>query len=369
MRPRRHSTSVSRSWRSRESDRRRTSTHHTMMFSLFAAIITAAAAAPGLFRHTPILIDSTEVCQFSVGSKQYNLCPIFRSAAWQSLLPVKGDETEYRSHLGLDSDNDHPSDDPRLPGTRTRIGVNSAEDPSGTPMGSHVIVVDTKESDEFITLRFGGDAEHAADVQLICDSQIQLGEPVFLGLDNDLHHFIWRTKHACKTGLLPTDDQSNLNALDMESDSPPSDDNSDPSEPEEGEDQLLDSDRQRQLRRSTAIIFAVIFIIIISLSIISYRHSDRLNSFFSTNIKPIFHRLSLDHLPRFSLPHSLKPAGESRLVRWAQEDLELDEDIMVNGSDAYYEPEDTNDENIPLRPSPRKGGRFKNYGTATSPFW
>ncbi|KAJ7244390.1 hypothetical protein B0H12DRAFT_1129276 [Mycena haematopus] len=238
-------------------------------------------------------------------------------------------------------------------------------------MRSLIINVSAKESDEFITLQFARDAEHTAEVRLICDSQIDIGQPISSGVDNGLHRFIWRTRYACETRLPPTGDRFSLNAFDTESDiPPPPGDSSDPSEPDEGEGQLLDGDRQRQLRRSTAIIFAVIFIIIISLSIISYKHPDRLNFFFSTHIKPIFHRLSLDNLPRLSLPHSLKPAGESRLMRWAQEDLELDEDIMVNGSDAYYEPEDANDENIPLRPSPRKGGRFtKNYGTATSPFW
>ncbi|KAJ6480140.1 hypothetical protein C8R45DRAFT_1004743 [Mycena sanguinolenta] len=335
-----------------------------MMLSLFAAIITAAAAAPGLSRHTPIVIDSTEICQFSMGSKQYNLCPIFRSPAMQSLLPVKGDETEYRFRFGLDSDNGHSSNDPRRSSTQTQTSVTSKDLFEGSEaMDSQIITVHASESGEFIALRFTRDAEYTAEVRLICDSEIQMGEPVRLGLDNDVYHFIWRTKHACEIGL------SSLNALDLESDSPPSEDNSEPSEPEEGEDQLMENDRQRQLRRSTAIIFAVIFTIVTSLSIISYRYSDRLNSIFSTHMKPLFHRLSFDNLPRFSLPHSLKPAGESRLVRWAQEDLELDEDIMVNGSDAYYEPEDANDENIPLRPSPRKGGRFKNYGTATSPFW
>jgi len=212
-----------------------------------------------------------------------------------------------------------------------------------------------------------GGGERTSEVHLICDPQIQLGEPVFSGVENALHHFTWRTKHACEVS------DSSFDALNAESDIPPSDDNSEPSEPSEtneGEEQLLDGDRQRQLRRSTAIVFAIIFIIILSLSIISYKHHDHLNVLFSAHIKPIFHRLSLDNFPRFSLPHSLKPAGESRLVRWAHEDLELDEDIMVNGSDAYDEPEDAGDEYIPLRPSPRKGGRsVKNYGTATSPFW
>lgn len=116
-------------------------------------------------------------------------------------------------------------------------------------------------------------------------------------------------------------------------------------------------------------------IIIVSLSIFSYKHPNRLNLMITDHIKPVFQRLSLslnlDSLPRLSIPHSLKPAGENRLMRWAHEDLELDEDLMVNGRDAYDEPDEVGDEYIPLRPSPRKVGRgVKNYGSAPpSPFW
>jgi hypothetical protein len=50
--------------------------------------------------------------------------------------------------------------------------------------------------------------------------------------------------------------------------------------------------------------------------------------------------------------------GEGRLVRWAQEDMEFLEgevDFMVNG--------DMDDEQIPLKPSPRLSRSFANYGT------
>jgi len=340
----------------------------TMILLFFTAIIPAAIAAlSGLSRHTPIVIDSTETCQFHVGAKQYDLCPILGGAAVQWPLLVKGNHAGYRFHFGLDSGT---PDDTCPSGTRICIISENISEPHRAIGPSSIITVSMEEFDQFITLKFSGGVKDAAEVRLLCDprAQIQMEEPVFSGIENGLYSFTWRTKYACETGIRASD--SGPNVLEMESDMPPSEDTSEPSEPDEGQDQLLDSERQRKSRRSTAIIFAVISIIIISLSIISYKHPDRLNFFFSEHIKPILHRLSLDHFPRFSLPHSLKPAGESRLVRWAQEDLELDEDVMVNGNDAYDEPEDAGDEYIPLRPSPRKGGRLvKNYGSATSPFW
>ncbi|KAF7368778.1 hypothetical protein MVEN_00202900 [Mycena venus] len=337
------------------------------MILLFLTTIIPAAVAvlPGLSRHTPIVIDSTETCKFHLGSKQYDLCPIFGGAAVQWPLLVKSDQAEYRVHLGLDAELNGNDLGGHCP-SGTRICLISAQNQPRKAIGSSTITVYSEESSYSLSLRFDGGVDGAAEVRLVCDTK-EPGEPVFSRAMNGLHSFIWRTKHACETEVITS--ESIFNALDMESDIPPPDDNSDSSEPDEGE-QLLDNERQRKSRRSMAILFAVISIIIILISIISYKHSNRLNFFFAEYIRPILHRISLDSLPRLSLPNSLKPAGESRLVRWAEEDLELDEDTMVNGSDAYDEPEDAGDEYIPLRPSPRKGGRVvKNYGSATSPFW
>ncbi|PSS08914.1 hypothetical protein PHLCEN_2v3404 [Hermanssonia centrifuga] len=55
--------------------------------------------------------------------------------------------------------------------------------------------------------------------------------------------------------------------------------------------------------------------------------------------------------------------GEGVLIRWASEDLELEngeEDLMVNGANASY---GDDEEQIPLKPSPRKG-HLTGYGTA-----
>lgn len=62
--------------------------------------------------------------------------------------------------------------------------------------------------------------------------------------------------------------------------------------------------------------------------------------------------------------------GERVLVRWVQEDLELDdgdEDFMVNGGgrdrESIFAVDENEDEAIPLSPSPRKMQGFSGYGS------
>ncbi|KAJ7653102.1 hypothetical protein DFH06DRAFT_1204722 [Mycena polygramma] len=338
-----------------------------MILLFLPAFVAAAAALPGLSRRTPIVIDSTETCRFRVGYKQYNLCPFFGTAVQWPLL-VKGAKTEYRFDLGPEPLGSPDLGSPCPPGTRICFILETLHRAVGS--SSATVYPDLDEFNEFITLHFSGGVEGAAAVQLLCDPQARFGQPVFAGVETGVHSFIWRTEYGCAAG------GSTLNSLESEDDAPPPDDTPEPSEPDEDSDQLLEGARQRKSRRSAAIIFAVISLIIVTLSIVSYKHPDRLNLLLTDYIQPLFRRLSvrLDHFPRFSIPHSLKPAGEGRLVRWAHEDLELDdsEDVMVNGSDAVDELDEVGDEYIPLRPSPRKlGARVKNYGSATptSPFW
>ncbi len=55
--------------------------------------------------------------------------------------------------------------------------------------------------------------------------------------------------------------------------------------------------------------------------------------------------------------------GEHVLVRWAYEDLEMDEDLGEEDTMVNFSPAEEVDEGIPLKPSPRKG-RWTSYGTA-----
>ncbi|KAJ7649236.1 hypothetical protein B0H17DRAFT_1102557 [Mycena rosella] len=336
-----------------------------MILTILTAIIPAAVAAlPGLSRRTPFLIDSVEDCRFRAGARQYDLCAVFADAAERPLLVKSKGKEAHRLHLGGNS-----SSSTSYCSSGAWICLISPSEPhTEIPISGascSIITLNSEDSDESVTLQFAGSSENlAVRIQFVCDRRAELGQPLLLGIEDTLHSFTWRTRYACESGPV-------FDVMGAESDAPPpSEDNSEPSEPDEDSEQLLEGDRQRNSRRSTAVIFLVISILITSISLISYKYTDRLNPFLTEHVKPIFNRLSLDNFPRISLPRSLKPAGEGRLVRWAHEELELDEDFMVNGNDAYDEPEEIGDEYIPLRPSPRKGGRaVKNYGSATSPFW
>ncbi|KAJ7434535.1 hypothetical protein B0H11DRAFT_2118375 [Mycena galericulata] len=345
--------------------------HPTMILFILTTLIPAALAVlPGLSRRPPLVIDSPENCRFNLGSRRYDLCPILDGTADQSLL-VKGEgEGSYLFHLGSEDIETGSSRDACPSGTR--ICLISGDPESDLPIAisdASTLVVYPGQSDESITLEFSGGFKGAAvRVRLICDYRADSINSVYSRVEDALPLFTWYTKYGCDAEELSS--KSILHALDSESGDPLPGQPAEPSKPKEDSEQLLEGDRQRNSRRSTAVILLIISVVIISLSIISYRHPQRINILLTQYVKPILQRLSLDNLPRISIPHSLKPAGEGRLMRWAHEDLELDEDFMVNGSDAPDEPDETGDEQIPLRPSPRKGGRaVKNYGSAPSPFW
>ncbi|KAJ7171126.1 hypothetical protein C8R46DRAFT_1087763 [Mycena filopes] len=347
-----------------------------MILLFLATIIPAAVAAlPGLSQPPSLLIGSQlETCRFHVGSREYDLCPLFDSAA-RPLLVKAGQAELYRLYFGFNHEHGDAGSSMDLgshcpPGLICLFADKPHKDISISGAAS-IVTMQSQDGEDYPSLRFGAGRERAA-IRLVCDSRLEVGEPTFLGVEGNLHSFVWRTRFGCESGAAV----SATSESDSDSDTPPppDDSTSDPSNPDDGSEQLLEGDRQRRSRVSTAIIFAIISIVILSLSIISYRHPDRLNFLLAEYVKPVFRRLSLpfDNISAM-IPHSLKPSGEGRLVRWAHEDLELDEDIMVNGRDAYDdEPDEAGDESIPLRPSPRKGGRgVANYGSgsATSPFW
>ncbi|KAJ6629353.1 hypothetical protein B0H10DRAFT_1361437 [Mycena sp. CBHHK59/15] len=247
----------------------------------------------------------------------------------------------------------------------TYLPRHSADQPSASQPESEAMsissgsLVSAYHFEDSLYLHWEGGYEgRAVLIELICDPK-ESGYPTFSNATGTLHVFTWRTKYGCSLDT--------FHALDSESEQPPADANPEPSDTDE--EQLLEGSKQMNSRRSTAIVFLVASTIIITLSIISYKHPRMFNLLLTEYIKPVFYRLPLD-IPPISIPNLLKPTGEGRLVRWAQEDLELDEDF-VNAHDAEDDVEAGGlDEYIPLRPSPRKGGRsVKNYGSATSPFW
>ena len=70
-------------------------------------------------------------------------------------------------------------------------------------------------------------------------------------------------------------------------------------------------------------------------------------------------------MKRIHIPAQFR-VGEGKLVRWAQEDMEIladEEDFMVNANANGDEDLGLIDEYIPLKPSPRKNF-MPNYGSA-----
>ncbi|KAJ7621019.1 hypothetical protein FB45DRAFT_928129 [Roridomyces roridus] len=311
-----------------------------LLLHIFSAIPAAVAALPGLSRRTPFQYPDN--CRFNLGStRQYDLCPLLSGTEVPSLAIKDERDATYLFQFG-DSPGDHCASGPRVcvfPG-----------EPSESDVISDAYTVEPVESGESITLQFSGPERITARLQLVCASRAHL--PTYSGTEDAVPLFTWRTNMGCPDSV--------VHSLEDESGEKPAEDG-------DNSDQLLEDGRQRNSRRSTAIILFLLSFAIISLSYLSYKHPQR--------ITQLFQRLPL-HVSLPSLPNSLKPAGESRLMRWAHEELELDdsEDFMVNGlgADALDDDESTGDEQIPLKPSPRQGltRDVKTYGSAPrSPFW
>ncbi|KAJ7072760.1 hypothetical protein C8F01DRAFT_259784 [Mycena amicta] len=335
----------------------------TMFLFLLTPILTVTATAIPSLETTARDVDS---CRFTLRSKQYDICPILTGAAADNNRErVRGTATDDRVWQ------DWPWTTQCRSGTRycTIIDASGSEPekglfplraaPSGStcysfskPSDAHVYVLDSLIVE---LLRTSGGPSIA--VRLICDPAVELERS-----SSSEQGASWRTKHACP---LSHPRQRTIHTLFAEADADPADDNSSepPQNDEDSEDdseQLLDG-RNRSSRRSTAIIFVVISLTVISIGVFTYKRPH----FIVEHMQPVLALIHQVHVPSlslpasFSLPKALKRTGEGRLVRWAEEDLELDaeDDVMVNGGDAYDELDfDVGDEYIPLRPSPRKGG-------------
>ncbi|KAF7315085.1 hypothetical protein MIND_00022700 [Mycena indigotica] len=339
-----------------------------MLLFLLSPILSATATAIPSLEYT-----DQEHCRFTLGAKQYDLCPIMNGAASRSpqhtndkLAGVPASTAEEEAH-------DWPWTYPCRPGVDNCVSraISSASE-SEVNKESRFTLRAFPSGTSIIAELSRPPGAPAIPVRLICDADQELRKLLRPGQLEPISS--WLTKFACPLppGNLHSSSFAGL-ADDSTTDPPPGE--------EEGNDdseQLLDG-KNRHSRRSTAIIFVVISITVVSLWVISYRYPD----FVMHHVHSFIHRISTlpqqVHLPSISLPaslslpQSLKRAGEGKLVRWAQEDLELDaeDDVMVNGADAYDDFEmGAGDEYIPLRPSPRKGGRgrVKNYGSA-NPFW
>ncbi|KAH8103336.1 hypothetical protein BXZ70DRAFT_720347 [Cristinia sonorae] len=184
-----------------------------------------------------------------------------------------------------------------------------------------------------------------ADFSFVCDHKAEaLTSPEYLFEWGGRHIFQWKTKQACGEMMAnePADDTP-----------PPPPPDGPPMENEDGSSELVDLPpytgspsrvKWFLVLTSTA---AVAFLIYIA-----YHPPQLIRRHVLSYIK------SHPSLARFRV-------GEHVLVRWADEELgyeEGEEDLMVNGErDSIFFDDD---EQIPLKPSPKKKGLFPSYGVA-----
>ncbi|KAF8880648.1 hypothetical protein BD779DRAFT_1071265 [Infundibulicybe gibba] len=373
------------------------------LFFLFFLLPFCAASHWIQLQHEIRENDLAADCQFDLGARRFDLCPLTQSGhIWR----VPGDIGEvgsrprrvYHVDLGgmsIDQNNNDDNNGDMVawesgcpPGSwicLSEIGPTDPETQLFRPIAGKIrpasALVDqgvnaiVSISDEAVPASLNlfmvgglsatdGKPQYAR-IEFRCDPEHE--ELAFSGIEENIgvHAFIWRTKYGCGATV-----KSNpIHILEDETpegdEPPPSDTEGDSKESEEsdGEGELLDPNDGRTSRRSIAAIILITGTVIIAIGIII--SSPKRRHFIISHIPAI---------PR-GIPKSFS-VGEHTLLRWAEEDMSLelgrgDEDTMVNAES--WEDEWVGDsEYIPLKPSPRRGlGRVRDYGTrnGAKTFW
>ncbi|TBU45634.1 autophagy-related protein 27-domain-containing protein [Dichomitus squalens] len=357
-----------------------------LLVSVFAVLTGAAEPSPPIVR----LGSLARRCSFQLGKTEFNLCPILEgndggwTVQWETRTPPTVTKTTYRIDLRgpLQRDADvpreeqcpngtwicqtisnrrprHEDEEPRvlqvipvagamnLPNiTRYRPGVNVTAELTSARQDPKTSVLHVRLHGGFYV--YGA---QKADFQFICDRSVdEPSTPTYAWAWNGTHTFQWRSRHACgsqqatappKEAPPPPDDTD-----DSGDDAPPQDDESD------GQDLREGNPIMGRMTRTTMALLLSSFTAVITLAYLAWRPPTRVRQYVTKFMK------AHPRLARFRV-------GEQVLIRWAYEDLEMDEgyspseeDTMVNWS----ADEEGSGEGIPLKPSPRKGGML-NYGT------
>ena len=192
---------------------------------------------------------------------------------------------------------------------------------------------------------------------MLCLFVRQPSSPSYSWTWNGTHTFQWRTKHACGTRLAEPVPNKDAPASDDDDDAgtpPPDAGDGDGNGDGSGEQELVnESPLHGRAVRSAAILLLSSCTAVATLAYLAWHPPACVRRFVKAHPR----------LGRFRV-------GERVLVRWAYEDLEMEEEIgyaggeedtMVNFGPAADLEEAG--EGIPLKPSPRKG-RWMSYGTA-----
>ncbi|KAI0700287.1 hypothetical protein BC835DRAFT_444835 [Cytidiella melzeri] len=173
-----------------------------------------------------------------------------------------------------------------------------------------------------------------ATIHFICDQDSSKQALRFIWSANGDHIFTWRSPHGC--------------AQSRQEPSPPSDGPGDSDESDgDGEFELVDPSFGNRARQSLWTLIAITSCVTAAIAYLIYFPPRKLRRFVS----------------KFLKKHTNFRVGENVLVRWAHDEIDLEEDgpLFINGDDISNDIED--EENIPLKPSPRKV-TFTTYGTA-----
>jgi len=300
-------------------------------------------------------------CQFSLGGLEYDLCPITTGGSrnWPMVVDIDAASLpgQLSHHSGFDSSEIGGSalcPDGRWMCLRTsRNGALLAR----YPLGRSTLIVDYSRLGAHLSLFLPEENHtHHAIIQLICDPNLDQPEPTFLEISDGNYKLRWVTNFGCSL-MRPASSIESVKLLESNDTGPNSGEDSEL--PDDDSDKLVDPTLSRShVRRTLAIIITVIGITVAAVCLLIYHPSRPLN-FLLAYVQAIPH-LRIHHL---WMPVKLKQTGESRLVRWAQEDMGIQDDFMVNANESHDE--EALDEYIPLSPNPRKGGgRVRNYGTA-----
>ncbi|KAH9476042.1 hypothetical protein JR316_0011611 [Psilocybe cubensis] len=219
-----------------------------------------------------------------------------------------------------------------------------------------------------------GKQKQSAEVSFVCCDKEKLK---YVREEKGVHFFSWATSHGCPVRLAGQT-HSNIAAANE----PGSEGEESAPEEKQGDDDLMPLDNSRARRWIAIIMVVLVSGLLFGTVLLS---SSRARSLATENLKsatyavlPLLSHLYIKLLPIgnsvFQATKAIAHAGsrfrqgDSKLVRWAQEDMSLmdSEDFMVNGSGAMGE-DDWNingmEEYIPLTVSPQHGRRsVRSYG-------
>ncbi|KAI0330635.1 hypothetical protein GY45DRAFT_1323368 [Cubamyces sp. BRFM 1775] len=352
-------------------------------------VTTAAADPPDPAKKFRRLESLTKQCKFGLGGLWFDLCPILEGndAGWTFELvrktPPTITTTSYSIRLRgpLEKDENTPQHEQCPPGTwicsivTNRRPFHKEEEPrvlQTVPIAGAMNLPnitryypgvnitaqlapprqEPEAKHDVLHIRLHGGfyvyGPQKADIQFVCDHDVEEPtSPTFAWAWNGTHTFQWRTKHACgkqtsrgtMTATMPAKPTSTVPADPIEDDSPPT----------ETPEDLTNDGRGIAGRMSRSLLVLVLssFTALLVLAYVAWCPPARVRQYVTRFMK------AHPRLARFRV-------GERVLMRWAYEDLELvdeygygegEEDVMVN-----FAP-DADLEGIPLKPSPRHGGR------------